>query len=102
MMDDRPPSERVNDVEAIGRAMRQAVREALWQHKRAGNPVPVWQDGRVVWIPASELVIPDDEETSASVPPSASLVASCASGSELGFAAESGAAGVSGAGSGSA
>lgn len=62
MKDDRPPTERVDDVEAIGRAMRQAVREALWQHKLAGNPVPVWQDGGVVWIPASELDIPEDDE----------------------------------------
>jgi hypothetical protein len=30
------------------RAMRQAVREALQDHKRASNPVAVWQDGRVV------------------------------------------------------
>jgi hypothetical protein len=28
-----------------------AVREALLQHKRAGNPVAVWRERRVVWVP---------------------------------------------------
>lgn len=33
------------------------VREALLQHKRAGNPIAVWEDGRVVWILAEEIVV---------------------------------------------
>jgi hypothetical protein len=35
--------------------MSQAVREALGQHRRAGNPVAVWRDGRVELIPANEI-----------------------------------------------
>src|SRR5450432_745084 len=31
------------------------VRETLAQHRRDGNPVAVWRDGRVVWIPANEI-----------------------------------------------
>ncbi len=52
---DATPAERVNDIPRILRALRQAVREALLDHKRAGNPVAVWQDGRVVWIPPEEI-----------------------------------------------
>lgn len=52
-----PPSarERVNDLPRILDAMKQAVREALVRHKRAGSPVAAWRDGRVVWIQPDEL-----------------------------------------------
>ena len=53
--DRRPPAERVEDVASILRALRQAVREALLDHKRAGNPVAVWRDGRVVWIQPQDI-----------------------------------------------
>jgi len=36
----------------------EAVREALAVHRRAGNPVAVWRNDRVEWIPANE--IPED------------------------------------------
>lgn len=49
------PLDRVNDIPRILKAMRTAVREALLVHKKLGNPVAVWQDGRVVWIPPEEI-----------------------------------------------
>lgn len=50
-----------NDIE---KALQRAVRQALLMHKRIGNPVAVWRDGRVVIIPPEEIVIPpDDSET---------------------------------------
>jgi len=52
---DLSPAERANDIPRILRALRQAVREALLDHKRAGNPVAIWRDGRVVWIPPEEI-----------------------------------------------
>lgn len=52
---DATPAERVHDLPRILRALQQAVREALLDHKRAGNPVAVWRDGRVVWIPPEEI-----------------------------------------------
>jgi hypothetical protein len=36
------------------KAVRTAVREAVRDHKRAGNPIASWQDGRVV------IVAPED------------------------------------------
>jgi hypothetical protein len=56
-VDRRTPAERVEDVPMILEAMRRGVREALLRHKQAGNPVAVWRDGRVVWIPAEEIPV---------------------------------------------
>ncbi len=49
------PAERVEDIPRILKAMKQAVREALLRHKQAGNPVAVWQNGRVVWIQPKDI-----------------------------------------------
>jgi hypothetical protein len=43
----------------IDEAMSAAVREAVLQHKRAGLPLVVWRDGKIVWIPADEIELPD-------------------------------------------
>lgn len=47
----------VSEGEAVDRAMKEAVRHALLTHKRAGNPVASWKDGRVVIIPADEIPV---------------------------------------------
>ena len=54
----RSPDERLADLPGILEALDRAVREALALHKRAGNPVAVWRDGKVVWIAPED--IPDD------------------------------------------
>lgn len=41
-------------------AMRDAVRHALLEHKRAGNAIATWKDGKVVIVPAEEIAV---EET---------------------------------------
>lgn len=46
--------------EAIDRAVARAAREALLMHKRAGNPVAVWRDGRVVLLQPEEI-LPETE-----------------------------------------
>lgn len=58
---DMSPAERVHDIPRILRALRQAVREALLAHKRAGNPVAVWKDGRVEWVKPED--IPEGTDT---------------------------------------
>ena len=40
----------------IDKALKQAVREAILQHKRAGNPIVVWRDGKMVWLKPEEIV----------------------------------------------
>ncbi len=47
--------ERVTDPERIAELMREAVRAAILQHKRAGNPIAVWRDGRVEWIAPADI-----------------------------------------------
>lgn len=42
---------------AIDEAMKRAVREAVLEHKRAGNPIATWRDGKVVWIPPEEIEV---------------------------------------------
>ncbi len=44
----------------IGEVLQRAVREALLMHKRLGNPIATWKDGKVVIIPPEEIVIPPD------------------------------------------
>lgn len=48
------------DGTAIDEAIGDAVEEALRMHKRAGNPVCEWRDGKVVWIPADQIEVSDE------------------------------------------
>lgn len=48
------------DADAVDAAIRESVREALLMHKRLGNPVASWENGRVVWIPADQILVDDD------------------------------------------
>ena len=56
----RASAARIDD--AVTRAFRRAVRKALLEHKRDGDPIVEWRDGKVVWVPAEEIVIPDEED----------------------------------------
>lgn len=50
----------IRRAEAIEAAVNEAVREALLMHKRLGNPIAVWENEQVRWIPPDEIEIPDD------------------------------------------
>lgn len=56
-LDDRIDSVFQSDS-AVNEAMRIAVAEALERHKRAGQPIAVWRDGKVVWIAAEDIRVP--------------------------------------------
>ena len=47
-------AEHARDIEKI---LRRAVNHALLMHKRLGNPIAVWKDGKVVTVPPEEIVI---------------------------------------------
>ncbi len=51
------------DKVMVEKALRAAVHEALVRHKRAGNSVAIWRDGKVVWL--SPEAIPDGQVQSA-------------------------------------
>ena len=52
------PAERAGDLDRIERALRAAVRDALQRHKRDGDPVAVWREGRVVWLSPDQIPTP--------------------------------------------
>lgn len=39
-------------------ALKQAVAEAIADHKRSNNPIAVWRQGRVILIPPEDIVVP--------------------------------------------
>jgi len=45
------------DADAVDAAVRESVRDALVMHKRLGNPVASWENGKVVWIPADQIPV---------------------------------------------
>lgn len=46
--------EHARDIEEI---FREAVRDALLMHKRAGNTIAVWRDGQIRLIKAEDIVV---------------------------------------------
>ena len=44
-------------AEVIERILQAAVRETLSIHKLLGNPIAIWEDGKVVIVPPDEIVI---------------------------------------------
>ena len=51
------------DTREVTRRFAVAVREALLDHKRAGNPVAIWRDGKVVIVPPDEIVFEKENKT---------------------------------------
>jgi hypothetical protein len=49
-------AEKLKDTEAITRAIQKGVLNAVHEHIRAGQPMCSWQDGKVVWLPAEEVL----------------------------------------------
>jgi hypothetical protein len=58
------PAHWVPDTERIEKAMEEAVLDAVRSHKLMGDPIVIWRDGQVVWIPAEEIEL--TEETNGS------------------------------------
>ena len=49
------------DPDKVTEALARGVREALLQHKRAGNPIVVWREGQIVWVPPEDIPVADEE-----------------------------------------
>ena len=47
--------------ENIEKVFQRAVNHALWVHKRLGNPIATWKDGKVVIIPPEEISVEEPE-----------------------------------------
>lgn len=51
----RTLAEMIADSELMTEAIRQGVREELLSHARAGNSVPVSENGQIVWLSPEEI-----------------------------------------------
>jgi hypothetical protein len=51
----RPIAELIDDDDLMTEAIRQGVREELLAHARAGNSVPISENGQVVWLSPEEI-----------------------------------------------
>ena len=51
----RSIAEMIDDDELMTEAIRQGVREELLSHARAGNSVPVSENGQIVWLSPDEI-----------------------------------------------
>ena len=54
-------SEIFKNKKKITRAIGQGVHEALLRHKKAGNPIVSWEDGKIIWIQPED--IPGEDKT---------------------------------------
>jgi hypothetical protein len=54
-------SELFKEGTPIDEALRKGVRDALIRHKKLGNSIVIWRDGKIVHVPADQIEIPDEE-----------------------------------------
>jgi hypothetical protein len=54
------PNELAERARATEVAVRRAARQAILEHKQRGLPIVVWENNQVTWIPAEEIVVPDE------------------------------------------
>ena len=47
--------DQVRDSASIERALREGVRATLLRHRKLGQSIVVWRDGRVVVVPPEEI-----------------------------------------------
>ncbi len=47
-------------LDKIDYGVRRGAAQALAEHKKAGRSIVIWKDGKVVQIPAEEIVIPKE------------------------------------------
>ena len=66
------PEPKLEEVIAMGARIRRAlgagVRRALLRHKRLGESIAVWRDGKVVIVPPEQINIPDADCPNDSAP----------------------------------
>lgn len=47
----------LRDPDKVTKSIQAGIQDALLKHKQMGNPICVWRDNKVVWIPPEEIVI---------------------------------------------
>ena len=70
-------AELLGNRELIVAAINRAVREAILKHAQAGHPIAVSENGKVVWIPADEILAEFAHELSSGSAGDANLKSEC-------------------------
>jgi DNA-binding XRE family transcriptional regulator len=47
----------VGDADYITQAIQDGILFALRQHKMAGNPICIWKDNKVTWVPPEDIEV---------------------------------------------
>ena len=47
----------LNDPKKVRDALQKGINDALLLHKKMGNPICVWRDGKVAWIAPDDIII---------------------------------------------
>jgi hypothetical protein len=55
-------AESLQNGKIVDRALREAVRGALLEHKRLGHEIVVWRDGKVMTLSADEIIVPESPD----------------------------------------
>lgn len=55
--------EKFDILKRIDIGVQRGVAKALSEHKRLGQPIVVWRDGKIVEIPPEEIVVPTVDKT---------------------------------------
>ncbi len=48
-------SDLIRDNDLIQNALTQAIQDTVREHKLLGQPIVIWRDGKVVWVPPKKL-----------------------------------------------
>jgi hypothetical protein len=54
-------SDNEKQAEAMHRGIVEGIRKAVLKHKKAGQSIPVWRNGRVEEIPADQIEVEDKD-----------------------------------------
>jgi hypothetical protein len=60
-VNDREFSRLLKDKDRMLKLVRAAVRNAVLEHKRVGNPVAGWENGKVVIVQPEDIDLPEEE-----------------------------------------
>lgn len=60
MIDNKKVSDTPLEIRAE-EAMRKAVANVIADHKRTGDPIVIWRDGKVVKVPADQIEVHEPE-----------------------------------------
>jgi hypothetical protein len=60
--------EMMRDNDLLFGAMAEAIHETVREHKLLGQPIVVWRDCKVVWVPPEEIEVDDAHPSNGTAP----------------------------------